>query len=653
MHRIVARPQADTHNDAHRVGGRELIPMTSKLVLSAAVSVLLASVPVAGASEPMTLTVDARDAARRLLHAELRIPVHPGPLSLVYPRWAIPTYEEPNTIVDDIVDLRFAADTKVVPWHRDAVDMFCFHVEVPTGVRELTVNMDVVAAPQRSDFNATTGQLLILDWNTLLLYPKEAAASETRVIPRLRLPEGWSQASAMRSHATGDGALEFPTTTLDTLVDSPVLAGRFFNTTKVEASPTFPVYVHIAADRPENAELPGPWQEYFRRVVEESGALFGGVPYAHYDFLLALSDEVGNDGVEHRESSDIRLGGRGFTDDAYRLAFGYLIPHEFVHAWNGKFRIPAGLVRRNFQEPQTTELLWVYEGLTRYLNWVLAARSGILSEPEARDYAALLAAKTAYRSGRDWRSLQDTAVSAGMLNDSPDQWESLRRGTDYYDEALLIWLDADTTIRRVSHGKRSLDDFCRVFFGAPEKSPVIRPYTFAEIVSTLNGIAPNDWNGFLRSRLDVTGIENAPLTGLTASGWSLRYGSAPGPVQAARDQVSHTLEERFSLGLRLQNDGTILDTVRNTPAWKAGLWPGMKLQTVDGHPWSAEVLRAAILADASTTTPLRITALNGAESVVALVDDHRGARYPQLVRNDQPDLMGQILKPRTRDADSR
>jgi predicted metalloprotease with PDZ domain len=624
-----------------------------RAILMVSVGLVSASTSLATSNSPLTLIVDASDAGSRLLHSELIIPVVPGPLTLVYPRWAIPTYQAPNTIVDDIVDLRFTANGKRLAWVRDPVDMFSFHVIVPGGVSALTVTMDVVAAPQRTDFNAMTGQLLILDWNTMLLYPKGAAASAVRVNPRLRLAAGWRQASALRATDRGNGELEYPTTRLATLVDTPVLAGKFLSTTQIQVSSGHPVFVNVAADSPDAAILSDRWQQQIRRVVDEATALFGGVPYEHYDFQIALSAEVGNDGVEHRQSSDIRMAMRGLVDDANRLAYGYLIPHEYLHAWNGKFRIPAGVARPNFEESQTTELLWVYEGLTRYLNWVLAARSGILSAAEARDYAALLAAKTAYRSGRDWRSLQDTAVSTGMLNDAPDQWESLRRSVDYYDEALFIWLDADITIRSLTHGQRSLDDFCRAFIGAPKTPPVISTYTFDDIVSALHEVARNDWKNFLRSRLDATGVENAPLAGLAASGWSLRYQGTPGSVQGARDQVNHTVEERFSVGLKLQEDGTIVDTVRNSPAWRAGLWPGIRLQTIDGQPWSAEVLRAAIARDASTTMPLRIVALNGAETIVALVDDHRGARYPQLVRNDQQDLMGEILKPGTRDSDSR
>ena len=614
--------------------------------LSATVFIVFAAAASASSPVPMSLTVDARDAPRRLLHSEQLIPVRPGPLTLVYPRWAIPTYEAPKTILNDIVGLKFVANGKQLDWNRGPLDMFSFRLIVPTGATQISVTMDVTAAPGRTDFNAMTGQVLILDWNTVLLYPENAMASKVQVRPRLRLPVGWQQASSLQARQMENGDLEFPVTTLTALVDSPVLAGKYLSRSAVHTTAANPVNVNIAADIPDSSALSGQWQKYIERVVNEAGALFGKYPYDHYDFLLTLSEEVGNDGVEHRQSNDIRMALQGLSGEANRLAYGYLLPHEYVHAWNGKFRIPAGLVRRNFQESQTTELLWVYEGLTRYLNWVLAARSGILSVEESQDYAALLAAKVTHRSGRDWRSLQDTAVSTGMLIEAPDQWESLRRGTDYYDEALFIWLEADVTIRRLTQGQRSLDDFCRVFFGSAKPPPDISPYDVSDIVAAMNSISAHDWLKFFRSRLDVTGVAQAPLAGLAASGWVLAYESTPGTVQAARDQVNHTVEERFSLGFRLQDDGTIVDVVRDSPAWKAGLWPGMKIQTVDTQPWSVDALRAAIASGRLGAAPLRISAQNGAESIVAFLDDHQGARYPKLRRNGQEDIMGEILKPK-------
>ena len=622
----------------------KIVTLPALLLLATAVFPTACS---ADSRPPLALYVDASDGERRLLHAEVVIPVHPGHITLVYPRWGIPTYEAPAATIDNMVRLKMSGNGRPIEWKRDTVDFFAFHVVVPDDVRALNVAMDVIAPAQRSDFNAATGQLVIVDWYTLLLYPQDAAANDLPVKARLRLPTAWNHACALASIIDADGAIEYPATSLATLVDSPVLAGKFFKTVQIASGSKKPVFVDIAADASDAANLPAEWQDRISRVVDESGALFGGYPYENYRFLVALSERVGNDGLEHRESADLRFSVRAFRDEANRLAYGYLLPHEYVHAWNGKFMIPAGLVRRNFQLPQTTELLWVYEGLTRYLNWVLAARSGILTLEEAHDYAALLAAKTSHRSGREWRSLQDTAVSAGILNDAPDQWESLRRGSDYYDEALLMWLEVDTTIRRLTNGSRSLDDFCRAFFGPPQAPPRVKSYTFDDVVSALNGITAYDWRTLLQTRLNATGTDRAPLDGLVVSGWNLVYGSLPGSIQAARDTINRTIEERFSLGLLLQDDGTIIDVVRESPAWHAGLGPGMKLLKVNERLWSAESLRESIAADTGTAPALRLSVQNGAETMTVHIDDHGGARYPHLERNGNPDLMGAILTPRS------
>jgi predicted metalloprotease with PDZ domain len=333
-----------------------------------------------------------------------------------------------------------------------------------------------------------------------------------------------------------------------------------------------------------------------------------------------------------------------FSDDSLRLSYGYLLPHEYAHAWNGKYRRPQGLATHNFQEPQTGDLLWVYEGLTRYLNWVLVARSGILTLPEARDYAALLAGQTAHRSGREWRTLEDTAISAQLLYYAPGQWQSLRRAMDYYDEALFIWLEADTIIRRKTEGKRSLDDFCRVFFGTPSTPGTVKTYILEDVITGLNSVTPYDWKTFFTTRLNATGADRAPLDGLGASGWSLVYGNSVGSVQSARDEVHQTVEERFSLGFLLLQDGTITDVVRDSAAWKAGLGPDMKVVTVNQRPWSTQALRDAIAADGGSSIPMSLSVQNGSLIFRAEIDDHRGARYPRLERNASTDVMSDILK---------
>jgi predicted metalloprotease with PDZ domain len=536
---------------------------------------------------------------------------------------------------------------QALEWKRDLVDKFSFHVVVPSNVAVLNVAMDVVAPANRSDLNAATAQLFVLDWYTLVLYPQGVAADQTVIAARLKLPAGWKDACAIAPIRTVEGVIEFPRTSLSTLVDSPVLSGKNLKTVELRLPSAPPVFIDIASETPEAVDLPLEWQDRLRRLIAETGALFGSYPYQQYQFLIALSDEVGNDGLEHRESIDLRMSLHSFSSEANRLAYGYLLPHEYVHSWNGKYRIPAGIVRRNFQEPQTTELLWVYEGLTRYLNWVLAARSGILSPQEASDYVALLAAQTAYRSGREWRSLQDTAISTNMMIEAPDQWQSLRRGADYYDEELFIWLEADIIIRRTTQGKRSLDDFCRAFFEPPKDTPNIKPYTFDDLVQVVNSIAPYEWKAFFEKRLNATGLDLAPLDGLLASGWSLGYRGIPGSVQAARDEIHHTVEERFSLGLLLQEDGTIIDVVRDSAAWNAGLAPDMKVLSVNQRPWSPQGLRDAVVADSTSTAPLSLSVRNGSQTFWGNVDDYRGARYPHLERNTAQDLMGDILKSRS------
>src|SRR5581483_3194742 len=230
--------------------------------------------------------------------------------------------------------------------------------------------------------------------------------------------------------------------------------------------------------------------------------------------------------------------------------------------------------------------------------------------------------------------------------EAADQWQSLRRGADYYDESLLVWLEADTIIRRTTQGRRSLDDFCRAFFGFPKDTPYIRPYTFDDLVQVVNSIAPYDWKAFFEKRLNATGLEPAPLDGLFASGWDLAYKSTPGSVQAARDEIHHTVEERFSLGLLLQEDGTIIDVVRDSAAWNAGLGPDMKVLSVNQRPWSPQVLRDAIASGGSSMAPLNLAVQNGSQIFRCNVDYHRGARYPHLERNAAQDLMGDILRPR-------
>jgi predicted metalloprotease with PDZ domain len=586
----------------------------------------------------ITLRVDTRDVGRKLVHSEMEIPVTPGNLTLVFPKW-IPGEHTPSGPLNNVVRMKFSAGSQSISWTRDPSDMFAFHLQVPHGAQKLDVALDYALRPDEA-----TPFLFYLFWNAVLLYPKGVNSDDISIQGEIRLPSGWKYACAMSGKALADGTIQFPVTSLTTLVDSPLLAGVHFRTFTLDNG-AIPVTIGAADDSEEGLNLSLPLLENFKRMIRETDVLFGARHYEHYVFLLALSDDVGEeDGTEHHQSTDITLRERGFIDQSDRIASLYLLPHEYVHSWNGKYRRPADLYTMNYQDPMKGSLLWVYEGLTRYLNWVLAARSGLFTLEQARDYAAAIAAEMEHRSGREWRSLEDTAVSVQLLYGGA-AWESLRRTTDYYDESLLIWLEVDQIIRSKTSGQKSLDDFCRTFFGPPGGPPAVKPYTLKDLVNALNAIAAYDWADFIKRR--VYEIHTAPLEGLTSSGWNLTYRDAPGPVLAARDIDHHTMEERYSIGLLLHSDdGIIVDVVRDSPAWKAGLGPGMKVLAVNGRTWSSQNLRDAIAADRETSAPMEMIVQSQSAILRTAIDDHRGLQYPRLERNSAPDTLSELLKPR-------
>ena len=611
----------------------------TSLLLTALMPVLWCAPGSAAAARPqvISLRVDASDVARKLIHSEMEIPVAPGHLTLVFPKW-IPGEHAPSGPLNNVVWMKFSTGGQPLKWTRDPVDMFAFHLQIPAGAQKLEVALDYALRPVEA-----TPSLFYLFWNAVLLYPRVVNTDDIQIQGSIRLPSAWKYACALPGERLADGTVQFPIVSLTTLIDSPLLSGVHFRSFTLDDG-ALPVTLGAAGDSEEALNVSPELLADFKRVIRETDAVFGARHYGHYVFLVALSDEVGEDGTEHHQSTDITLRERGFTDESDRIASLYLLPHEYVHSWNGKYRRPADLYTTNYQDPMKGSLLWVYEGLTRYLNWVLAARSGLLNIEQARDYAAEIAAEAAHRSGRAWRPLDDTAVSVQLLYGG-EEWESLRRTTDYYDESLLVWLEADQIVRSKTSGQKSLDDFCRAFFGPPGGPPMVKPYTLEELVSALNAIAPYDWAEFFQRRVYAT--DPVPLGGLTASGWSLAYGAVAGPVLTARDTDHHTVEERYSIGLFLRSDdGTIIDVVRDSPAWQAGLGPGMKIVAVNGRTWSAQNLRDAIAADRLTSAPMEMTVQSQTALFKTRIDDHRGLQYPHLERNSEPDTLSELLKPR-------
>ena len=604
----------------------------------------------------ITLAVDARQAAQKLFHARLTMPVTPGPLTLFFPKW-IPGEHGPTGPIADNVGLMFTAGGHAIPWRRNDVDMFTYHLTVPPGVTQLEIAMDYTSPVSgESGFTAgasATDKLSVISWNQLLLYPAGFTSDQLTYQASLTPPQGWKFGTALPQAATtaGDTVL-FQPATLTTLVDSPVIMGEFFRAVPLSsAGEPRPAELDVAADSAAAIDFSPKVETQLRNLVAEAGVLYGARHYRDYHFLLSLSDHVAHFGLEHHESNDSRVAERALIDDSLRrVAFGDLLPHEYTHSWNGKYRRPLGLATPDFEQPMKGELLWVYEGLTQYFGKLLAARCGIWSADDFRDNLALLAAELAHRPGRQWRPLQDTAVAAQLLYDSPAQWSNWRRGVDFYDEGALLWLDVDSTLRRLTNNQKSMDDFARLFYGPPDNpsnvAPQVKPYTIDDVFAALNQVAPNDWRKFLLDRVNYVGPD-APLAGLEGSGWRLAYTATPTDLQRTRDSIEQDTDFRFSLGLFLGRTGRVGDSVFFMPAYQAGIMPGMTIVAVNGRKYSAEVLHDALKAATNNSAPIQLLVESSEYYKTYAVDYHDGDRYPHLVRDtSKPDYLGDMIRAR-------
>ncbi|HYY69272.1 MAG TPA: M61 family peptidase [Terriglobales bacterium] len=606
--------------------------------------------PIFAANPPgtITLAVDARDVPRNLLHARLVIPVSAGALTLFYPEW-IPGEHGPTGPIVNFAGLKMTANGKPLAWRRDDVDMYAFHLEVPPNTSTLNVALDYLGPVKEEGFSSAasaTQQLAMISWNQLLLYPQGASPRELTYAASLRLPAGWKFATALEVAAQSGDTVEFKPVTLNLLIDSPVLSGAHFRVVPLATDITPAHRLDLVGDSEAALAVPADVVEDYSQLVRETGALFGARHYRHYDFLMSLSDHVAHFGLEHHQSSDDRLRERAFVDGNLYAAGASLLPHEFTHSWNGKYRRPAGLAAANYQEPMKGDLLWVYEGLTQYLGTILSGRSGLWTPEQLRQHLAISTAQLDATAGRTWRPLSDTALAAQILYEAPREWESWRRSVDYYDEGTLIWLDVDTTIRELSKDQRSMNDFCRLFFGGESTGPELKTYTLEDVVNALNQVAAHDWRAFLNTRLNST-APRAPMAGIERGGWKLVYGETPSPVFQGIESVDHVTDIRYSLGMVIREPEALLrDVLPDSPAWRAGIGPGMKLLGVNGHAYSASVLHDAIRAAKDSSQPIQLLVQSGAFQNTYSVNYHSGEKYPELQRiPNVPDILGEIIKP--------
>jgi predicted metalloprotease with PDZ domain len=601
-------------------------------------------------AQVIRLQVDLTDAPRNIYHARLSIPAKPGAMTLVFPKW-IPGNHRPSGPIAALTGIRMEAAGKPLLWQRDAVDMYAFHVEVPDAARTVDLSLDAITSSDSAGGGgpAASSNLLDLNWNAVVLYPQGADSDAVQFVPSVKLPAGWKFGTALLSvHVSGD-EVEFAPVSLTTLVDSPLIAGLHYRRIDLTAADGTAAHVmDLVADNETDLAMKPEDSAGYRKLVAETGALFGARHYRQYHFLYTLSDQVGGHGLEHHESNDSVAAERTLLDPDWRLLYAGLLPHEFAHSWNGKYRRPAGLATRNYQEPMIGDLLWVYEGLTDYLGNLLAERSGLMSPEEYREALASTAASLDHRAGRSWRPLEDTARSVQILRLMGAQWLNWRRGLDYYPEGELIWLEVDSIIRQQTHGQRSLDDFCRRFEGGQSGPPKVVPYTFDDIVHALHEIAPYDWASLLRERVGSAST-HAPLGGIEREGWKLVYNDQPNAFSKAVEKLEKVADFSYSLGFTVAKDGKLNDVIVGSPAYQSGIGPGMTLVAVNGRKWTPPVLRAALKAAQGTVAPIELLVENGQFFQTYSVSYHEGEKNPHLERvSGQPDILGNMLTPLTK-----
>lgn len=623
---------------------RHFAAFVSLLVFSAPGTIFAESM-----QKPVQLAVDLRDAPKHIFHAKLGFPVKPGPFTLVYPKW-IQGEHAPTGPVDNLTGLKMRAAGKEVAWRRDDVDMYAFHLDVPSGADMLEVALDYLSPAEVSGSRETpssTAQIAMLNWYMVSLYPQGAKTDDLVYNARLQLPDGWKYGTALPIAKESAGEISFESATYTRLVDSPVIAGAYFR--EIDLAPGLkPAHrIHIAADGPVALQVSPEEVQHLRQLVAETGALFGARHYRRYDFLLTLSEHLPVDGVEHNESSANRTPEMLFLDPDVRETQMDLLAHEFTHSWNGKYRRPTGLVATDYQSPLAGDLLWVYEGLTQYYGVMLSARAGFWTPAKLREYLASTAGSLDDRPGRTWRNLQDTAISSQILYGMGTAGTGWRRSVDYYEESTLIWLEADTIIRNETKNKKSLDDFCRKFHGGENTGPMVVPFTFDELVAAMNEVTPYDWRGFFTQRLDSHG-PGAPLEGLESSGWKLVYTEEMNEHQRSGEIVDQLVDVEFSLGFQVHTPGgeqsdRLLDVIPGSPADRAGLASGMRLIAVNGRKWTPDNLREAIRRSKTNKEPVQLLAENGDYYKTYTLEYHGGERYPHLQPVDgKADVLGEI-----------
>ncbi len=591
------------------------------------------------AQSAIKLDVDATDAAKNIIHVRETMAVKAGEFALFYPKW-IPGEHAPTGTLNDMVNLYISANGKQLAWRRDDVEMFEFHLTIPEGVKEIEIGFDDLSQPG----TIASANLSRIKWNRLILYPEGAKADDVNVTASLKYPAGWQYATALQTGNETANPAQFNQVSLTRLIDSPAIIGKYFKKIKLSDTGGVPHEMDIAADSAKALNYKPETLQGWKNLVTQANATFGAHHYNSYKFLLTLSDVGGSEGLEHNESSEDGVGLESLSDKYRLIDLGDLLGHEFAHSWNGKYRRPVGLATGDYETPQKAEFLWVYEGLTQYLGKVLPTRSGLWTQEIFRDVIADTAADLDYQTGRRWRPLVDTARAVQFTYGSPRAWRNQRRRVDYYDEGALIWMEADVLIRQKSNGKLSLNDFMRKFHGGQNTGPMIKPYDFNEIVTTLNSVVPYDWREFFDTRVYKI-QKSAPLGGITNGGWKLIYNDTPNFQKQLYESMYDFVDLSYSIGISVNSGGEITDINPDLTAAKAGIVPGMKITKINGADFESENLHKAVAAT-KNNAPLEFETEFSGVTATYKINYNSGERFPHLERDaTKTDYLSEIVKP--------
>jgi predicted metalloprotease with PDZ domain len=610
--------------------------MLAALMLAAAVT-----------TQPITLVVDASKApTQNIVHTHEVIPVTPGAMTLYYPQW-IPGEHGPVGPIQNLAELQIKGNGNAIAWHRDPLNMFAFNFTVPQGVNSLDVDFTYLGATfgNYSSNRLSSPNIFVIDWNQNVLYPSTGTNDSTTFNPTLILPgNDWKFATALYDAKRNGNKVSWSTTPLGRLMDSPLDACTNFRSWDIWNAPaSFPgtASLNVCADTPEELDASSTTVDHYRALVKEMIAMYGARHWHDYHFLLTVSDVMPGEGVEHHESSDDGEGGDYLIDDKSLERGGDLLSHEFNHSWDGKYRMPAGLVRTNLNTPYDDSLLWVYEGMTQYYGDVMSFRDGIRDAKNWPDHVAAIYANYDNEQGREWRPLGDTATSGPFLYGAPRGYYSERRGVDFYAEGELMWLLADAIIRDHTHGTKSLDTFAREFFGQSNTGPVTVPYTRADVIAALNKVLPYDWTAFFHTWVDDIALH--PPAGFAMDGWKLVYSDKP----------SHDVKKNnfvYSAGFSMGRGGLVGDVHFGSPAWQAGLGINEKLVAVNGREYSDDLMYDAIVEAQKSHQPIQLIVEKDDMYRTISIPYYGGPRYPHLERvKAQADRLSAVVKPLRKD----